>query len=121
MKRAQEDIDRVTEGERLPTFDDWKKLPYIDAILLEVLRYNTVTPLGEYALRETNRLVVIDVALVVGLPHSVAKDDVYNGMLIPGDSMIVANVWYVWGSPSRITKYSKQKKCIDTGSSSAIP
>lgn len=47
MQRAQEDIDRVTERERLPTFDDWERLPYINAIILEVLRYNTVTPLGE--------------------------------------------------------------------------
>ena len=48
MQRAQEDIDRVTEKERLPTFDDWEKLPYINAIIMEVLRYNTVTPLGEH-------------------------------------------------------------------------
>lgn len=48
MQRAQEDIDRVTERERLPTFDDWERLPYINAIILEVLRYNTVTPLGEH-------------------------------------------------------------------------
>ncbi|KAG6886874.1 hypothetical protein C0992_001876 [Termitomyces sp. T32_za158] len=53
---SQEDIDRITEGERLPTFDDWDRLPYINAIILEVLRYNTVTPLG--------------------LPHGVAKDDI---------------------------------------------
>ena len=48
MKRAQEDIDRVTEKERLPTFDDWERLPYINAIVYEVLRYNTVTPLGKH-------------------------------------------------------------------------
>lgn len=54
MQRAQEDIDRVTEKERLPTFDDWEKLPYINAIIMEVLRYNTVTPLGEhFFLQET--------------------------------------------------------------------
>ncbi|KAG6867476.1 hypothetical protein C0993_002299 [Termitomyces sp. T159_Od127] len=73
MQKAQEDINRVTEGERLPTFDDWERLPYINAIILEVLRYNTVTPLG--------------------LPHSVAKDDIYDGMLIPKGSMICANLW----------------------------
>jgi len=50
MQRAQEDIDLVTEGERLPMFDDWERLPYINAIILEVLRYNNVTPLGEYYL-----------------------------------------------------------------------
>lgn len=47
MQRAQEDIDHVTEGERLPTFADRERLPYVNAIILEVLRYNTVTPLGK--------------------------------------------------------------------------
>ncbi|KAF5348321.1 hypothetical protein D9756_010457 [Leucocoprinus leucothites] len=79
MQRAQEDIDRVTEGERLPTFDDWERLPYINAIISEVMRYNTVTPLG--------------------LPHSVAKDDIYNGMLIPEGSMICANLWLIFRDP----------------------
>lgn len=40
---------------------------------------------------------LIDVVLVAGLPHGVLKDDIYKGMLIPGGSMIVANVWYVQG------------------------
>ncbi|KAF9457241.1 cytochrome P450 [Collybia nuda] len=79
MKRAQGDIDRITEGERMPTFDDWENLPYINAIFMEVLRYNTVTPLG--------------------LPHAVLKDDVYNGMFIPGGSMIVANLWIIFRDP----------------------
>lgn len=35
------------------------------------------------------------VALASGLPHGVAKDDIYNGMLIPKGSMICANVWCV--------------------------
>lgn len=59
MKRAQEDIDRVTEGERLPTFDDWESLPYIDAIILEVLRYNVVLPLGEHFVKETSIVLII--------------------------------------------------------------
>ena len=103
MQRAQEDIDRVTEGERLPTFEDWERLPYINAIILEVLRYNTVTPLGEHFLQETG-IVLIGVALVTGLPHSVAKDDIYNGMLIPEGSMICANLWCVWSSQCCRTK-----------------
>ncbi|KAG6808075.1 hypothetical protein H0H92_005459 [Tricholoma furcatifolium] len=97
MQRAQEDIDRVTEGERLPTFDDWERLPYINAIILEVLRYNTVTPLGEFLslLTGYNRRAY----LFVGLPHGVAKDDIYNGMLIPEGAMICANVWLIFHDP----------------------
>lgn len=44
--RAREDIDAVTGGSRLPDFDDRPSLPYIDAILMEVLRWAPPTPLG---------------------------------------------------------------------------
>ena len=54
MQRAQEDIDHVTEGERLPTLGDWERLPYINAIILEVLRYNCVTPLGKHLSNQMN-------------------------------------------------------------------
>lgn len=96
MQRAQEDIDRVTEGERLPTLGDWERLPYINAIVLEVLRYNCVTPLGKHLSNQTNT-GFIGVAFVTGLPHSVAMDDIYNGMLIPKGSMICVNLWCVCG------------------------
>lgn len=39
VKKAQEELDRVTGGERLPTFDDRVELPYIDCIMKEVFRY----------------------------------------------------------------------------------
>lgn len=39
VKKAQEELDRVTGGERLPTFDDRAELPYIDCIKKEVFRY----------------------------------------------------------------------------------
>jgi len=45
-KKAQEEIDAVVGTDRLPTFDDREHLPYIDALLKEVLRWNAVTPTG---------------------------------------------------------------------------
>lgn len=38
QRRAQEEIDKVTEGSRLPTIDDMHTLPYVHAIAKEVLR-----------------------------------------------------------------------------------
>ena len=38
VKRAQVEIDRVVQQERLPTLDDRKDIPIIDCILKEVLR-----------------------------------------------------------------------------------
>ena len=31
----------------------------------------------------------------VGVPHSIDTDDIYNGYLIPGESIIMANIWLV--------------------------
>ena len=36
--RAQKEIDAVTGGTRLPTFDDWKMLPIVERIVYETLR-----------------------------------------------------------------------------------
>ena len=52
-KRAQVDIDTVVGAGRLPEFSDRVSLPYIDAILREVLRWGLILPLGECR-EETN-------------------------------------------------------------------
>ncbi|KAG8747883.1 hypothetical protein FRC10_010502 [Ceratobasidium sp. 414] len=72
---AQDEIQRVVGTDRLPTYSDRDSLPYIEALYKEVLRWNPVTPLG--------------------LPHTLSsgKDDVYQGMRIPKDAIVVANVW----------------------------
>ncbi|EEB91752.1 hypothetical protein MPER_09841, partial [Moniliophthora perniciosa FA553] len=72
QKRAQTDIDRVTGGERLPGPEDEAKLPYITAIIKEVLRYVPVAPLA--------------------LQHRVMEDDEYEGYRIPKGSVIIGNV-----------------------------
>jgi hypothetical protein len=46
QKRAQEEIDTVVGGGRLPTLADKPSLPYVDACVKEVLRYWTIAPLG---------------------------------------------------------------------------
>ena len=45
--KAQKQIDAVVGTTRLPTMEDRPLLPYIDAILWEILRYNPVLPLCE--------------------------------------------------------------------------
>lgn len=46
QRRAQQELDRVTGGSRLPEFSDRTSLPYIEAIVKEVLRWQSVVPLG---------------------------------------------------------------------------
>jgi hypothetical protein len=44
---AQAEIDAVVGRERMPSFEDRDKLPFVSALLAETLRWKVVTPLGE--------------------------------------------------------------------------
>ena len=46
LKKAQAELDRVVGRERLPNFSDNGKLPYIAAIVKEVLRWGALLPIG---------------------------------------------------------------------------
>ena len=46
QEKAQREIDSVCDA-RLPDFSDYGRIPYVDAILKETLRWNPVVPLGE--------------------------------------------------------------------------
>jgi cytochrome P450 len=46
QKKAQDEIDAIVGRERLPTFEDRPRLPFVDAMCKEVLRWRPVTPLG---------------------------------------------------------------------------
>lgn len=45
---AQEELDAVTRRERLPTLEDRSRLPYVDAVCKEVMRWRPVAPIGEW-------------------------------------------------------------------------
>lgn len=46
QKTAQAELDVVIGSGRLPTLADREDLPYINAVVLEVLRWNSVAPTG---------------------------------------------------------------------------
>jgi len=46
MARAQAELDSVVGSGRLPQLSDRPNLPYIDAMVLESLRWHPVAPLG---------------------------------------------------------------------------
>ena len=48
QRKAQEEIDRVVGNSRLPDYSDQDELPYVQAVLKEVLRWHPVTPLGRF-------------------------------------------------------------------------
>src|SRR5947209_6434347 len=70
QRKAQEEIDKVVGTRRLPGFDDRGNVPYVDAIVKEVLRWHPVGPMG--------------------LPHVTTDDVIFNGYLIPKGALIIA-------------------------------
>ena len=46
--RAHEELDRVVGRDRLASFEDRARLPYIANIVRESLRWKAVSPLGTY-------------------------------------------------------------------------
>lgn len=71
--KAQEEIDKVIGGDRLPVAADRRCLPFVDAIVKEVLRWHPVAPMI--------------------LPHTSTEDDVFEGYFIPKNAIIMVNVW----------------------------
>ena len=73
QKKARDEIDRITGGNRLPSFTDKSSLPYISCITWECLRWNPVAPMGG--------------------AHFSTEDDEYNGYRIPKGTTVLPNVW----------------------------
>ena len=48
QNRAQAELDAVIGRDRLPTFDDRPRLPYIEALCKELTRWQMVTPTGSF-------------------------------------------------------------------------
>lgn len=46
QRKAQAEIDSVTDGLRLPTLADRERMPYLMAVMNEVARWHAVVPLG---------------------------------------------------------------------------
>ncbi len=49
QRKAQAEIDEVVGKGRLPVFSDEEELPYVQAVLKEVLRWHPVAPLCTFA------------------------------------------------------------------------
>ncbi|KAF8999669.1 cytochrome P450 [Cyathus striatus] len=74
-------------SEQPPTLEDRPKLPCVEALYWEVLRYYPFVPLS--------------------IPHVVREDDFHNGYFIPKGTTITPNVWRFMRDPN---KYSNPEK-----------
>ncbi|KAJ7888852.1 cytochrome P450 [Mycena leptocephala] len=75
QKKAQAEIDSVVQKGHLPDFDDEESLPYLSAVVKEVLRWRAVTP--------------------IGIPHFLPVEDEYQGYRLPAGSIVIANIWAI--------------------------
>ena len=56
QRRAQAELDLVIGRDRLPTFDDRPRLPYVEALCKELTRWHLVLPLGTIWKSRVNRV-----------------------------------------------------------------
>ncbi|KAJ7625703.1 cytochrome P450 [Roridomyces roridus] len=73
QKKAQEELDSVLSMQALPTFEDRESLPYVSALVKEVLRWENVTPFA--------------------VSHRVTVEDEYRGYRVPAGSVVIGNTW----------------------------
>ena len=94
QRRAQAEIDSVVGTDRLPSFEDRSQLPYVEAVVKEVFRWNPVAPLGMCLWFKHRRRFELIPPHSIGVPHKAIEDDVHNGYHIPKGSIVIANIWY---------------------------
>ncbi|KAF8703128.1 cytochrome p450, partial [Rhizoctonia solani] len=94
-KKAQDEIDRVIGPNRLPTVHDRGSLPYVEAVLQEVMRYYPVVPLCAPTLNTLS--IASDFS--PGIPHSTEQDIEFQGYRIPKGSSIEPNLWAILHDP----------------------
>ncbi|KAF8652305.1 hypothetical protein AX16_004463 [Volvariella volvacea WC 439] len=73
LNKAQAEMDRVIKHGNLPDFNDRESLPYLTAVVKEILRWSPPSPMG--------------------LPHYLDAEDTYKGFRVPVGSIIFANIW----------------------------
>lgn len=67
--KAQHILDNIVGDSRLPEHSDLEKIPYLHAILLEILRWRPILPFG--------------------VPHVLSADDTYEGYDIPKGTLCI--------------------------------
>ena len=77
QNRLQTDIDSVVDRNNLPSLRDRPNLPYVEAALMEMMRYKTLVPLGTF--------------------HSTLRDTDVAGFFIPANT-IVSFPRFIWGA-----------------------
>ncbi|KAL1660654.1 cytochrome P450 [Schizophyllum commune] len=96
QRKGQAAVDAAFGFGHLPDFTDDVEIPYVDAIVKEVLRYRPVAPLG--------------------LSHRLMEDHIYDGYFLPKGSVVIGNAWAMlheeseWGAEPGVFRPERHLK-----------
>jgi cytochrome P450 len=93
QRKAQDELETVVGQERIPSFEDLERLPYLQAVVKELSRWHTVLPYGEYMHRSSSSELAGTHLSLAGVPHTATEDDMLNGYRIPAGTLIFTNNW----------------------------
>ncbi|XP_076449344.1 cytochrome P450 1A1-like [Babylonia areolata] len=79
QERAHAEIRKQVGLRRAPCPEDMAHLPYMEALMLEVMRHSNIFPLA--------------------LPHSTTRDTVLQGYHIPENTLVLVNLWSLSRDP----------------------
>ncbi|KAE9395288.1 cytochrome P450 [Gymnopus androsaceus JB14] len=80
LKKGQAAVDAVVGHDRLPGVVDEGKIPYVDALVMEGLRWRPIVPLA--------------------VAHHTASADIYKGYYIPANTIVMGNSWAILHDPA---------------------
>jgi cytochrome P450 family 2 subfamily U polypeptide 1 len=79
QEKVHFELDQVVGRSRTPEFEDMTKLSYLSAVIMEVMRFRPVAPMG--------------------VPHVCADDTTIGGMTVPKDAVIIMNICKLANDP----------------------
>jgi cytochrome P450 family 2 subfamily U polypeptide 1 len=79
QRKVHEELDRVIVVNSQPTLEDREGLPYLNAVVLENMRYRTVGPLA--------------------LPHKAVESCQVGGFTIPAGAQVLGNIYSIHHDP----------------------
>ncbi|CAB3239009.1 unnamed protein product [Arctia plantaginis] len=106
--KIHEEIDRIVGRDRLPSLDDRRNMPYVEACIREIMRHETTVPLS--------------------VPHRAMTDTKLGGYNIPENTMVNPNLTMLhmdeelWGDPQnfRPERFLKNGQ-LDLASDKSLP
>ncbi|KAJ7660066.1 cytochrome P450 [Mycena rosella] len=79
QERARQEIEFVVGTTRIPELEDFKKMPFLDALIKEVIRIRPAFP--------------------IGIPHRITKEIRYKNYIVPKNATVILNIYSIFHNP----------------------